>query len=43
MLDADFRLSRLRRSPLDDQRVSSATPRNVATDNQVIKLNKSNS
>jgi hypothetical protein len=37
-LDADFRLSRLRRSPLDDQRVSSATSRSVVNDNKVIQM-----
>jgi hypothetical protein len=40
MLDADFRLSRLRRSPMDDQRVSSAlsaATRNVTHDTKVIK------
>jgi hypothetical protein len=39
-LDADFRLSRLRRSPMDDQRVSSAlsaVSRSVVNDTKVIK------
>ncbi len=37
-LDADFRLSRLRREPTDDdQRVSSAESRTIANDIQVIK------
>lgn len=33
-LDADFRLSRLRRSPIEDQRLSSASSRNVISDNK---------
>jgi hypothetical protein len=40
-LDADLRLSRLRRSPMDDQRISSAlstTSRSVVNDTKVIKL-----
>jgi hypothetical protein len=40
-LDADFRLSRSRRSPIDDQRISSAlstTSRTVTNDNKVIKM-----
>lgn len=35
-LDADFRLSRLRRSPIEDQRLSSASSRNVISDNKVF-------
>jgi hypothetical protein len=41
ILDVDFRLSRLRRSPMDDQRISSAlstTSRSVVNDTKVIKL-----
>ncbi len=40
-LDADFRLSRLRRSPLGDQRASSSlstTSQTVVKNNQVLKL-----
>ena len=37
-LDADFRLTRLRRSPTDDQRLSSASSRSVLPDAKVFHL-----
>lgn len=36
-LDADFRLSRLRRETIDDQRILSASSRVVTNDNKVIE------
>ncbi len=38
-LAADFRLSRLRRETIEDQRLSSAASRHVATDNKVTENN----
>lgn len=43
LLDADFRLSRLRRSPIDEQRIqsgSSITSRSVVNDTTVIYNNE---